>query len=94
MKPTKKGMKTDHSWGFRVLFQVGDVRSSQAAPPLHPDRRGFVSGAVGTLDRRTGHRTGHGRGAEQAPRPAANHRLNETKIYNLTHHPFTCIIDL
>ncbi len=68
-------VKTHHSWGLGVLFQGGDLCSCQAASSFHPDRRVFVSRAVGSLHRGAGHRTGHGWGAKQTPRPAADHRL-------------------
>lgn len=68
-------MWAHHVGGLWVLLQVGDLCSRQAATPLHPDGRVFISGAVGTLHRGTGHGAGHGGGAKQAPRPPASHRL-------------------
>lgn len=62
------------------------MRPGQAAPPLHPDGRGFVCRTVRALCRGTGHRTGHGRGAEQTPRPPVGYRLQDedaSAIFNL-----------
>lgn len=59
------------------MLEGGGLCSCQAASSLHPDRRVFISGAVGALRRGTGDRTGHGGRAEQASWPAANHRLKE-----------------
>lgn len=53
------------------------MRPGQTASPLHPDGRGFVCRTVRALCRGTGHGTGRGRGAEQTPRPPADHRLQE-----------------
>lgn len=66
---------THPSGGLWVLLLGGDLRPGQAASPLHPDRRGFVGGAFVALGGGSGHRARRGRGAEEAPRAAADHGL-------------------
>lgn len=67
--------RTHHSGGLWVLLLGGDLRPGQTASPLHSDGRGFVCRTFGTLRGGAGHRAGRGRGAEEAPRAAADHRL-------------------